>query len=278
MVRVTGDPTFSLVPEGTPLETRLQLRQEYGLDESLVTQFAVYLGKLAHGDLGNSFKQKSPVIRLIQTRLPATLQMTAGALVLVVLVGLPLGIYSAYWRGGRLDRVARFIAALGQSTPEFWVGILLILLFAVNLKVLPSGGHGSISHLILPSITLSFAAIAGLIRLLRSSMIEVLNSEYITFHRMKGLPESRVLWKHALRNGAMTSLSYSGLLIASLITGSLLVETVFAWPGIGRLMIEGVENRDFPVVQGTMLFFSAVYIGTNLVVDLLYAILNPRLR
>jgi peptide/nickel transport system permease protein len=284
LVRLTGDPTYSLVRSDSPPEVREQIRREFGLDQPVLTQYAVYMSKLLQGDLGQSFGRRAgdigriPVTDLIIQRIPATLTMAIPALLLVVTVGVPLGIYSAYWRGGRVDRIARIFAAFGQATPSFTIGLFLILIFAVNLGVLPAGGYGGIENVILPAILIAFGAIAGLIRLLRSSTIEVLSSDYVTFLRMKGVPERTILWKHALRNAGLTSLSYMGVVTAGILTGSVIAETMFVWPGVGRLMIEGVERRDFPIVQGVMLLFSFVYITMNLVVDLLYVYLNPRLR
>jgi peptide/nickel transport system permease protein len=204
--------------------------------------------------------------------------MGAGAIFLTVLVGLPLGVYAAYWRGGVFDRTVRGMAAIFQSLPDFWVGFVLILVFAITLKLLPAGGYGQLKHLVLPSVTLALPAIAGLARLLRSSIIEELGSDYVLFHRIKGLSERKILWKHALRNGGLTTLSFLGVVIAGLFTGSVLVETIFNWQGLGLLFITGISDRDFGVVQGVMLVYATAYIGVNLFVDLLYTFLNPRLR
>lgn len=278
LVRLTGDPAYYLLPQDAPKALEERLRRELALDQPLPVQFVVYLDHLAHGNLGMSFRNKVPVTDLISQRIPATLVMSAGAILLTILVGIPLGIYSAYWRGGWLDRVARALAAVGQSMPSFWVGLLLILTFAVTFRLLPPGGYGSLDHLVLPTLTLSFGAIAGLTRLLRSSMIESLGSDYILFHRAKGMGEQTILWKHALRNAGLTTLGYLGVLTAGLLTGSVLVETVFTWPGIGRLMIESIGFRDYNVVQGVMILFGLVYIGVNLLTDVAYTLLNPRLR
>jgi peptide/nickel transport system permease protein len=278
LVRLTGDPILFLLDPRATEQQEANLRRELGLDQSVPVQFVAYLGQLGRGDLGISFRTKRPVADLIAQRIPATLTMGAGAVALTLLVALPLGVYAAYRRGRLVDRVARAIAALGQSVPDFWLGLLLILVFAVYLDWLPSGGTGGPEHLILPSVTLAFGAIAGVIRLLRSSMIEALASDYVTFHRMKGLPERLILWKHALRNAGLSTLSYLGIVIAGLVTGSVLVETIFNWPGIGLLFIEGVRHRDFGVVQGVMLVYGLAYLGMNLVVDVLAVVLNPRMR
>lgn len=281
VVRLTGDPVNFLVPPEASLEQREAARERLGLDEPLPVQFAVYFGGVLRGDLGISFRRASlntPVTDTIIERLPATVAMGLTALMLMLVIGVPLGIYAAYWRGSLFDRGARFIAALGQAVPDFWFGLMLILAFAVSFHLLPSGGSGELEHLILPAFTLAFSLIAGLIRLLRSSMIEVLGSDYVSLHRVKGLPERTILWKHALRNAGLTTLTYMGMIVASLLTGSVLVETIFNWPGVGRLFIEAVSFRDFPLIQGLILFFGATYIGMNLLVDLLYVLLQPRLR
>ena len=278
MVRVTGDPVYFLLPSDSLPEDYVRATKELGLDQPLLVQFFSYFANAARGDLGMSFWSMTPVTDHLVARIPATLMMAAAALVLTLVVSVPLGIASAYWRGGVVDRGARFFAAIGQSMPNFWVGIILILVFAITFRVLPSGGYGGIQHVILPAATLAIGAIAALTRLLRSSMIEVLEADYVAFHRIKGLPERRVLFKHALRNSAVASLSYVGIVTAGFLTGSVLVETVFVWPGVGRLMVEAIANRDFTLVQGCMLLFASVYIVVNLIVDLLYTVLNPRLR
>jgi peptide/nickel transport system permease protein len=278
MIRLTGDPTYALVSPDAPPELRDQLRKEFGLDQPVTTQYLIFLGDLAQGDLGTSFHGRQPVSSMIIQRLPGSLVIAIPAFLLMLLVGIPVGIYSAYHRGGVLDRVARAIAAVGQATPSFSLGVALILIFAIQLRWLPSAGNRGPESIILPVITVSVYALAGLIRLLRSSMIETLGSEYIAFHRMKGLPESRVLWKHALRNAGLTTLTYMGIVLAGLLTGSVIAETLFAFPGVGRLMIESVHTRDFPTIQGVLLFFAFTYIIVNLVVDIIYTLLNPRLR
>jgi peptide/nickel transport system permease protein len=281
IVRLTGDPVHFLVPPEASVEQRERARERLGLDEPIPVQFATYFVGVIQGDLGISFRRaslNSLVLHVIAERVPATVGMGLAALVLLLVIGVPLGIYSAYWRGGLLDRSARFLAALGQAVPEFWFGLMLILVFAVGLRVLPSGGSGEIQHVILPAVTLAFGLIAGLIRLLRSSMLEVLSSDYMAFLRIKGVPERSVLWKHALRNAGLTTLTYMGLIVGGLLTGSVLVETIYNWPGIGRLFIEAVEFRDFPLIQGLILIFGATYVAMNLLVDVLYLAMNPRLR
>jgi peptide/nickel transport system permease protein len=236
------------------------------------------LGRSVRGGVGYDSQSLNPsVVHLIALRLPATAALATAALILVLLFGVPFGVYSARWRGSLFDRGSRLFASVGQAAPNFWIGLLLILVFAVYTHLLPAGGLTA-GGIILPAITLSIRPIANLIRLLRSSMIESLSSDYVTFLRMKGLSENRILWKHALRNAGLTTLTFVGILISSLFTGSLLVETVFDWPGVGRLMIEAIDYRDFPLAQGVILMLGTIYIVMNLVVDLLYTVLNPRLR
>jgi peptide/nickel transport system permease protein len=278
LVRLTGDPINFLLEPGSTQAQQDAVRSELNLDRSLPLQFTAYLGQLSRGDLGISYTVRRPVLELMAQRAPATLVMGAGAIFLTVLVGLPLGVYAAYWRGGVFDRTVRGMAAIFQSLPDFWVGFVLILVFAITLKLLPAGGYGQLKHLVLPSVTLALPAIAGLARLLRSSIIEELGSDYVLFHRIKGLSERKILWKHALRNGGLTTLSFLGVVIAGLFTGSVLVETIFNWQGLGLLFITGISDRDFGVVQGVMLVYATAYIGVNLFVDLLYTFLNPRLR
>jgi peptide/nickel transport system permease protein len=278
LVRLTGDPVNSLLEPGASQAQRDALRRALNLDQPLPQQFISYVGRLFQGDLGTSFEYRVLVTDLISQRATATLTLGVGALVLILVVGIPLGVYAARWRGTHFDRAVRGFAAATQSVPNFWIGFILILVFAVWLKVLPSGGYGRFDMLILPSITLAVVAIAGLIRLLRSSMIEELNKDYITFHRITGTRESRILWKYGLRNAGLTTLSYVGIVVAGTFTGSILVETIFNWPGLGNLFVSAIQNRDFPVVQGGVIVYACAYLLVNLIVDILYAVMNPRLR
>jgi peptide/nickel transport system permease protein len=279
LVRLTGNPAYFLLGLEAQPADYARVTKELRLDKPWYSQFELYLSKLLHGDLGTSYRlHGTSVFDLIMSRLPATLMLGFGALVLVMVIAIPLGVYSAYWQGGIVDRVARFVAALGQSVPSFWFGLLLILFFAVHLGVLPSGGYRAPQDLILPCFTLAIEPIARLTRLLRSSMLEELGSEHVKFLRIKGVPERTILWKHALRNAGLTSLTFVGVLAISLLNGSVLVETVFVWPGIGRLMVESIHYRDFAIVQGLVLLIAAGFIVGTLIIDLLYMVLNPRLR
>jgi peptide/nickel transport system permease protein len=278
LVRLTGDPEYFLLAPDAPAEDFVRIRLELGLDQPLYVQFFTYVGAVLRGDLGYSYRLDVPVSEMVLDRLPATATMGLAAILLTIIVAVPLGIYAAYRRNGIVDHIARFIAALGQATPSFWVGLVLILVFAINLGWLPSGGYGTPAHVILPAMALAFEPMARLTRLLRSGMIEELGSDHIKFLRIKGMPEWLVLWKHALRNAGLTTLTFVGLMIAGVLTGSVLVETVFVWPGVGRLLVESIYYRDFSLVQGIVLLIAATYIVINLIVDLLHMLLNPRIR
>ena len=278
LVRLTGDPAYFLLAPDAPAEDFRRIREELGLDESVVVQFFTYVGKLVQGDLGYSYRLDVPVIDMVLGRLPATLTMGLTAITMTILIAVPLGTYAAYHRRGYVDRIARGIAALGQATPSFWVGLVLILVFSIRLGWLPSGGYGSFSQVILPATALSFEPIARLTRLLRSGMIEELGSDHVKFLRIKGMREWLILWKHALRNAGLTTLTFIGMMTAGILTGSVLVETVFIWPGVGRLLVESIYYRDFNVVQGVVFLIAAAYIFVNLFVDILHMVLNPRLR
>jgi peptide/nickel transport system permease protein len=253
-------------------------REKLGLNQPLYAQYGIFLSNLLHGDLGRSFVYNVPVTDLIAQRLPNTLILAVAGLATTLVVGLPLGVLAAYKRGGWLDVVSRWLAVVGQSAPAFWIGLLMILVFSIRLHLLPSGGTGGLPNLIMPTLTIAVKPLAGLVRLVRSSMIEVLETDYVKFLRLKGLPERQILWKHALRNGGLTALTFVGVLTADLMTGSVVSETVFAWPGLGWLMVTSIGSGDFAVVQAVVLMFSMIYIVINLLVDLLYGVLNPRLR
>ena len=278
LARLTGDPAQLLIPDEWTREQADVLRASLGLDKPLPVQYWIYLTGLFQGDLGTSNLARLPVSDLIVERLPATLELGITSVVLATIIAVPIGIYAAYYRGAPLDLAGRLFAVLGQSMPIFWTGILLIMVFAVILNWLPAGGRGSVLHLVLPSITIGWFVAAGIMRLTRSSMLEVLDSDYVRLARIKGVNERVILWKHAFRNATVPVLTYGAIIMVGVLSGSVVTETVFAWPGLGRLLIEGVFSRDFPVVQGVILLLSSMYILVNLLVDILYVFLNPRLR
>jgi ABC-type dipeptide/oligopeptide/nickel transport system permease component len=278
LVRLTGDPAALLLPDLTPEPVKEAFRIKLGLNQPLYAQYAIFISNLFHGDLGRSFVYNVPVTDLIIQRLPNTLILAVSALVTTLVIGLPLGVLAAYKRGGWIDVLSRWLAVVGQSAPAFWIGLLMILVFSVRLHWLPSGGTAGVLALIMPTLTMAVKPLAGLVRLVRSSMIEVLETDYVKFLRLKGLPEREILWKHGLRNAGLTALTFVGVLTADLMTGSVVAETVFAWPGLGWLMVTSIGSGDFAVVEAVVLMFSMIYIVINLVVDLLYGVLNPRLR
>ena len=279
LARLTGDPIALIAGENTTAEYEAELRVRYGLDGSLWKQYLVYMGQLAQGDFGQSIVSGEPAMRQVLERWPATLEVGVAGLFVTLILALPIGVYAAAHRGSTLDYLARGFAVLGQAVPGFWVGLLFILVFAVHLRWLPAGGRGTIWHVILPALTTGWFAVAGIMRLTRSSMLEVLNSEYVKLARAKGLPYSRVIWKHAFRNAAIPVLTFTALVVLTLVlTGSIVSETVFSYPGVGLLLIDAVRKRDFPQLQAAVLFLSFLYIIVNLAVDMLYGWLDPRTR
>ena len=278
LVHFSGDPVLLMVSPDAPPDVVATMRQALGFDRPLYEQFARYLGNAAHGDLGMSLRMNRPVISLILERLPATLKLTLAALVIAVLVAIPAGIVSAVKRGTVVDRLAMAGAVAGQAVPIFWLALLLIALFGVRLRWLPVYGSGSLAHYVLPAVSLSTIIMGRLARLVRSCMLEVLGQDYVRTARAKGLGESRVLAVHALRNASIPIVTLLGLQFAQLLGGAVVTETIFAWPGIGRLVVEAIFNRDFPVVQGVVLVVSLIFVAVNVLVDLSYAVLDPRIR
>jgi ABC-type dipeptide/oligopeptide/nickel transport system permease component len=278
MSRLTGDPTMLMLPDDASREDIAQLRHALGLDQSLPVQYWVFISKAVQGDFGRSIKGQMPVLDMIAERLPYSFKLAAVALCMAVLLAFPLGVLAAVKKGTALDTMANVVAVLGQSLPQFWVGIVLIQIFAVRLRWLPVAGVGSVWHYVLPAFTLGWFVVAGMMRLLRSSMLDTMGSEFVKLARIKGVPEGRVIWKHALRNALIPVLTFGAIYLAILITGALLVETVFAWPGIGQLIYQGIVFRDFPVVQAVVLLTAAIVISVNLLVDIIYAYLDPRIR
>ena len=278
MVRLTGDPALLMLPPDAGADALEDIRHSMGLDKPLVTQYGLFIRDYAKGSFGDSLRSKTPVSELIKDRLPNSLKLVGAAAVIVLLISIPLGVLSAVYKGTWIDTLATGFAVLGQAIPVFWLGILMIQLFTVKLGWLPSSGMGGLDHYIMPAFALGFFTVAAIQRLLRSSMLEAMDSEYIKTARMKGLSEFKVVWKHALRNSLISVITLGGIYIAILITLGILVEVVFAWPGMGRLMFQGIVFRDFPVVQAVVLISAAIVIFSSLVVDIAYAYLDPRIR
>ena len=278
LVRLSGDPIQIMMPaEASKADIEL-MRASLGLDKPWPVQYWRFISRVTQGDFGKSVRFRRPALDLIAERYAATLELGGLAVLVVIAVALPVGVYSAVHRGGALDYAARTFAALGQAVPPFWLGLVLVLIFGVLLHWLPTSGRGTPLHVLLPGVTLGWFAVAGLMRLTRSSMLDVLGSEYVKLARIKGLPERQVIWKHAFKNAALPVVTFAALLFVALLNGSIIVETVFGWPGLGLLVIEAVDSRDYPIVQAVVLFLSAMYIGVNLIVDILYAYLNPKIR
>jgi ABC-type dipeptide/oligopeptide/nickel transport system permease component len=278
MSRLTGDPVMLMLPDDASREDIAQLRHALGLDQALPVQYWVFISKAVRGDFGRSIKGQMPVSEMIRDRLPNSLKLGAVALGIAVLLAFPLGVVAAVKKGTALDTMANVVAVLGQSLPQFWVGIVLIQIFAVHLRWLPVAGVGTLWHYILPAFTLGWFVVAGMMRLLRSSMLDVMGSEFVKLARIKGVPESTVIWKHALRNAMIPVLTFGAIYLTILVTGAILVETVFAWPGLGQLIYQGIVFRDFPVVQAVVLLTAGIVIAVNLLVDILYAYVDPRIR
>ena len=277
-VHLTGDPALYLLgPESTDQDYE-QMKKNMGLDKPLPVQYGVFLSKIVRADFGKSHISGQSARKVLLERFPATLQLAGVAFLLVIVVGIPLGILSAVKRDSIFDQIGKFFAVLGIAAPSFWIAIMFVLLFGAILGWLPTFGKGGLDHYILPAFVLSWHSMAGVLRLSRSSMLEVLDSEYVKFARIKGISERLVIYKHALKNAVIPVLTFSGLTLAGLLNGSVVVEVVFAWPGIGRLMLQGINHRDFPIVQATVLTAGAFYIVTALLVDILYAYVNPRIR
>jgi peptide/nickel transport system permease protein len=278
LTRLSGNPVLLLLDVNATERDQEILTHHLGLDRPLPVQYGLYVRNILLGDFGNSILTRRPVTEHIRERLPATVELGLVAMLLSVLIGVPLGMYAAVHRGSVLDSGARVFAVLGQSMPTFWLGLMLILFFGVVLGALPAGGRGGLSHLILPAFTLGYFTSAAILRLTRSAMLEVLGSDYIKFARLKGLSEQVVLWKHGLRNALLPVVTFAVLLFVQFLGGAVVTETVFAWPGLGRLILESITTRDYPIVQAGVLVLSALYLAGNLFVDLLYSYLNPRIR
>lgn len=280
LIHISGNPADAgLLPEDASKESIEELEEYWGINDPLHEQYLGYMANILRGDFGQSIRWEGmSSAELIAQRFPATLQLASIALVISVIVAVPLGVLSAVKKDTPADIAGKVVALLGQSVPGFWLAIVLIWIFAVNLDWLPTSGSGGISHIILPAITMGIFPVAAIMRLVRSSMLEVLDSEYVKLARIKGIREWKVIWKHCLRNAAIAPLTYFAVVGASVLTGSVVTETVFFWPGVGQLALQAVQGRDYFVVQTVLLFFATLYIGANLIADILYAYLDPRIR
>jgi peptide/nickel transport system permease protein len=278
LTRLSGDPAALLIDPNATAEQYETLRRHFGLDQPVLVQYARFLMGVTRGDLGDSFLYNEPAINIIVKRLPATAELAISALVLAVVIAVPLGIVSAVRRNSPLDYGISLLTSISQSIPSYWFGLMLILLFAVGLRVLPTSGFGELRHLILPAVTLALAPAAKYLRLTRSEMLGILGQDYIRTARAKGVRERIVLSRHALKNASIGLVTLIGTDLGYLLGGAVITETVFAWPGIGTLMINSVLNRDYPMVMALVMVITFVVVITNLLVDFLYAALDPRIR
>ena len=278
LARITGSPTDTLLSFEATDEQRELMAAYWGLNKSLPEQYGIFIGNIFQGDLGDSFKWRQPVADLVKERFPNTIILALLAIALATVIAVPLGVLSAVNRNSFLDTFGKSIALIGQSAPPFWLGLMMMWIFAVRLDLVPTSGMGGVSSFIPPTVALGLFWVAAMMRLIRSAMLDVLDSEYVKLARIKGLAEWKVVWKHVLRNAAIAPLTYFGIILGNLLVGSVTVETVFAWPGLGYLVFEAVIIRDYPLVQAIVLIFSVLFIAVNLLVDILYAYLDPRIR
>lgn len=277
-VRLTGDPTELLLAEDATLEDKTALRAELGLDKPIPVQYLLFVSEAAQGNFGQSTRWRRPAMELVLSRLPATLQLGALAFGIAVVIGLMAGVTSAKVRGSPYDIAIRFGATFGLAVPVFWLGLMLILLFSVEWGLLPTSGRGGLEFMVLPAIAMALNPAAAMSRLSRSAMLNVLGADYIKMARVKGNSETRVLWKHGLKNASIPVVTLAGIQLANMVGNTVVVETIFAWPGIGKLIIDAIYARDFAVVQAGICVVSAIYIGLNILVDLVYGLLDPQIR
>jgi ABC-type dipeptide/oligopeptide/nickel transport system permease component len=278
LARVSGNPVDLLVREDATAEDRAHLQKALGLDRPVHEQLYIFLTGALRGDLGQSIRYRRPAAEVFFERLPNTLKLLPLAMAGALAIAIPLGVLAAVYRGTVVDRLAGTLAVLGIATPSFWLGIILIYVFSIQLGVLPSARMGGPGHYVLPAITLGVFLLAGMMRLVRSSLLEVMGSEWVKLARLKGLSQTIVIWKHCLRNALIPVVTLFGVYFALLVTGAIVTETVFAWPGVGRLTYEAVIFRDYPLLQAVILLKAVIVLGVNLVVDVVYAYLDPRVR
>jgi peptide/nickel transport system permease protein len=279
LVRLTGDPVALMFQAGEPTKEAIeQLRKSLGLDQPIYIQLLIYIKNMITGNFGNSFRSGESVESMMAQKMGATLLLACGGMVIALLIAVPVGIISAVRRGSLSDFFGRLISLLGISFPNFWLGIMLIIIFAVKLHWLPASGYKGFEYLVLPSISLGLILSGIFARLIRSSMLEVLNHQYITTARSKGIKEWKVIIKHALRNALIPTVTFIGLQFGTLLGGTVIIEQVFSWPGIGRLLLDAISQRDFPVIQGSVIILSFLMIFVNLLVDISYSFIDPRIK
>ncbi|MCR8631880.1 ABC transporter permease [Paenibacillus radicis (ex Xue et al. 2023)] len=278
LVHVSGDPVSLMLPDTATDEDRRTLSIALGLDQPLISQYFSFLGNLLQGDFGKSFRYNEPALPIVLARLPATFELAFFAMVVATVIAIPLGIISATKRNSFWDVLATGAAVLGKAMPHFWLGIMFILLFSVKLGIFPVSGRGTFAHLILPAFTLGTGIAAEMTRLIRSSMLEILGQDYIRTARSKGLGEKIVIYKHAFRNSLIPVVTIMALQISSLISGALITEAIFAWPGMGQLIVQAVNTRDMAIVQAAVFVIAILVIASNMLADLVYRLLDPRIK
>ena len=278
MARISGDPRTIMLGDSFTQDQYDRVGEKLGLDKSYYEQYWIFLKGLVRGDFGRSIKEGKPAREVIQKRVLATFELGGAAFLFSIIVGMPLGILSSVKRGSVYDHLGKFVALIGQSAPTFWLGIVLILFFAVRLDWVPPSGRQEWNSIFLPAVTLGWFFVAANLRLVRSAMLDALDSEYIKLARAKGVSSTMVIWKHALRNAMIPPLTFAGVTLGSLVAGSITTELVFAWPGLGRLAIQSMLVADYPVLQGIVIIFTLIYVAAALLVDILYAYIDPRIR
>lgn len=278
MLNASGDPATLMLPDTATPEAIEQIRSTLGLDAPIYLRYFRFLGNALTGDLGTSFTYRRPALDIVLRTVPATLQLALAGMAVALFISLPLGVIAARYQGTLIDRLVLGVALLGQSVPVFWMGMIVIMIFSVNLGWFPTGGRGSLAHLVLPGFTLGWFANGLMARLVRSCMLEVLNQDYIRTARSKGLADRSVVLKHALRNAAIPVITVMGLQLAGMMGGTVVTEIVFAWPGVGRLTLDSISGRDYPVAMTAILFIAFVFIVVNFLVDLTYTLVDPRVR
>ena len=278
ILHLTGDPAALMLPPDATAEDIAKFRHDMGFDDPVAVQYVRFLKGAVRGDFGQSIRHGEPAMGLVVERLPATFELAGAGLVIALALAIPAGIVSAVRRNTSIDYISTVVALLGQAMPTFWLGIMLILVFSVRLNWLPSSGRGDVEHLILPAITLGLFTTARITRLTRSGMLEVLGQDYIRTARAKGMGEPPVVWKHALKNASIPIVTIVGIELGTLLGGSVITETIFAWPGVGRLSVQAIFNRDYPVVQSAVFLLASTFVIVNFLVDVVYTYLDPRIR
>jgi len=278
ILHLTGDPALVLLPPDASPEDVRRFREVMGFNDPFFVQYGRFLAGALRGDFGQSIRHGESAFHLVAERMPATFELAGAALLIALALAIPAGIVSAVRRNSLLDYVSTVVALLGQSMPTFWLGIMLILLFSVQFHLLPSSGRGTLEHLVLPAVTLGLFTTARITRLTRSGMLEVLGQDYIRTARAKGVSDPPVVWKHALKNAAIPIVTIVGIELGTLLGGSVITETIFAWPGVGRLSVQAIANRDYPVVQAAVFLLATTFVVVNLMVDVVYTYLDPRIR